>query len=92
MVLGRGEPVPVRAMVILVLGRKPVPVSAMVFLVLGRRVLRRVLGPGGGLVGVLLDWGAPVLVRDTVFSWGGGFMVGMVWEGRCVFFLGEPLQ
>ncbi len=74
---------------------KPVPVGAMVFVVLGRRVLwpgqgivvvmvfrSGVLGPGVGVVGVVLGWGAPVLVRVGMLSWGGGFMVGMVWEGR----------
>ncbi len=58
MLLGRGKPVPVRAMVFVELGRKP--------------------GPGGGVVGVLLDWGAPVLVRVMLCCWGGGIMVGMV--------------
>ncbi len=62
MLLGRGKPVSVRAMVFVELGRKP--------------------GPGGGVVGVLLGWGAPVLVRVVLCCWGGGFMVGMVWERR----------
>ncbi len=62
MLLGRGKPVPVRAMVFVKLGRRP--------------------GPGGGVLGVLLGWGAPVLVRVLLCCWGGGFMVGMVREGR----------
>ncbi len=31
---------------------------------------------------VVLGRGAPVLVRVAVLGWGGGFMVGMGWEGR----------
>ncbi len=52
-------------------------VRAMVFVELGRKP-----GPGGGVVGVLLGWGAPVLVRAVLCCWGGGFMMGMVCEGR----------
>ncbi len=65
-------------MVCMLLGRrKPVPVRAMVFVELARRP-----GPGEGIVGVILGWGAPVLVGVVLCCWGGGFMVGMVWEGR----------
>ncbi len=69
-----GGLVPV-GVVCMLLGRgKSVPVRAMVFVELGRKP-----GPGGGVVGVLLGWGAPVLVRVVLCCWGGGFLVGMVW-------------
>jgi hypothetical protein len=43
---------------------------------------RRVLGPGVCVVGVVLGWDAPALVKVAILSCGGGFMMGMVWEGR----------
>ncbi len=53
-----GDSVPV-GVVCMLLGRaKPVPARGMVFVELGRRP-----GSGGGIVGVMLGWGAPVLVR-----------------------------
>jgi hypothetical protein len=38
--------------------------------------------PGGGVVLVVLGWGAPLLMNVAVLSWGGWFMVGIVWKGR----------